>query len=294
MTKPTSLPLADGTREDCNFYVDGSSYQDSVPYFTSICAFAASVYDVTLADFGTWNKGLKIHDPACSFSPEKRYCAKLYFGEQTISSDEGSEYPIRDGASPQCTEYDDVWPDRDCQDILQANDISLQEFFALNPAVEADCSGLWPAYRYCIAASTSDDNVPANASTPTTGISRPTATSPMQSGQPSDCNKWYEVKSGDSCGSLVSQNSISLEQFYQWNPAVSKDCSSGFWSGYSYCVGTSGTQTKPQVQSTNAPTTTAAVIMAPQPIQPNSATSGCTKYAIAQDGDYCDVSLLKL
>ncbi|KAL3441010.1 hypothetical protein BJX65DRAFT_314269 [Aspergillus insuetus] len=37
-----------------------------------------------------------------------------------------------------------------CYDIAAAAGISLDELYALNPALSGDCSGLWPGYAYCI------------------------------------------------------------------------------------------------------------------------------------------------
>jgi hypothetical protein len=37
-----------------------------------------------------------------------------------------------------------------CYDMAAAAGISLDELYALNPALNGDCSGLWPGYAYCI------------------------------------------------------------------------------------------------------------------------------------------------
>jgi hypothetical protein len=291
MAKPTEAPFADGTRQDCNFYFDGSSFQDPVPYFKSLCDFAAAIYSVKLADFGTWNKGLQIHESSCSFQAGKRYCGKLYFGEQTMSGVTSEDYPLRQGAAQDCIRYENAWPDRTCQDILDSQGITIDKFFALNPAVGADCGGLWPEYSYCVATPDSGDTTALSIDdSHTTKPSKAGPTTPVQIGQPSDCNKWYEVKSGDSCASIANQNGISVDIFYTWNPIVSKDCSTGFWTGYSYCVSTGGSQPQVQLSSTSDPTSTTATPPAPTPNQANNAISGCKTYALAQNGDYCAVS----
>jgi hypothetical protein len=38
---------------------------------------------------------------------------------------------------------------------------------------------------------------------------------------------------------MAKDNGITLDQFYSWNPAVSKDCVTNFWLGQAYCVGVS-------------------------------------------------------
>ncbi|KAI1373924.1 hypothetical protein F4677DRAFT_183928 [Hypoxylon crocopeplum] len=54
-----------------------------------------------------------------------------------------------------------------------------------------------------------------------------------------NCNLFWTVLegSGDSCWSITQQFSITLDQFYTWNPDVGDDCGANFWPGYSYCVG---------------------------------------------------------
>jgi hypothetical protein len=37
-----------------------------------------------------------------------------------------------------------------CYDMAAAAGISLDELYELNPALNGDCSGLWPGYAYCI------------------------------------------------------------------------------------------------------------------------------------------------
>jgi hypothetical protein len=174
---------------------------------------------------------------------------------------------------------------------LDFYNISIDYFSALNPAVGADCANLWPDYRYCIKASNAQSVASSTrTSSQTTALPGPHPSSLMQKGQPPDCERWYECKPGDSCGSVAEENNISLDQFYLWNPAVSKDCSTGFWSGYDYCVGTAESAAHVQSSTSHAPTTAAGSSAAPTPNQANNAISSCSKYAIAQDGDYCSVS----
>jgi hypothetical protein len=45
---------------------------------------------------------------------------------------------------------------------------------------------------------------------------------------------------------------ITHAQFLEWNPAVSKDCLSGFWAGYSYCVGVNPNATSTIMSTTSS------------------------------------------
>ena len=97
-----------------------------------------------------------------------------------------------------------------------------------------------------------------------------TPSGPTQPGTASNCNKWYTVKAGDGCYSVETAFGITHTQFIDWNPAVSNDCTTNFWAGYSYCIGvgsvitsssfsTTGTTTTPVTNSSSPITTTASV-----------------------------------
>ncbi|KAL8772227.1 MAG: hypothetical protein Q9203_001365 [Teloschistes exilis] len=272
----TPTPYADGTRTDCNSYFNGDIFQGSIAgtNWKSNCELAAASYDVDLSDFGTWNTGLQ-------------YCGKLYFGDAPDSSPVGPDLPIRDGASPNCTEYADIDDGWTCADILDIYDLTIAQFFSYNSAVKADCSGLWLGYQYCIRAPGYSD--PAGTTTTSApGNPPPTPTGPVQPGQPSDCNKWYTIQSGDSCASVEQMYFITHAQFRAWNPSVSEDCSTGFWLGYDYCVSTT-TMTTTRSSINPPPTSTSSAVPAPTPNQAGNAISNCNKYAQTQDGDYCSL-----
>jgi hypothetical protein len=40
-----------------------------------------------------------------------------------------------------------------CYDMAAAAGITLDRLYALNPALNGDCGGLWPGYAYCIGTS---------------------------------------------------------------------------------------------------------------------------------------------
>ncbi|KAL9594309.1 MAG: hypothetical protein Q9219_007103 [cf. Caloplaca sp. 3 TL-2023] len=131
-----------------------------------------------------------------------------------------------DGASSNCTQYTDVEDGDSCQNILDLYDLTIAQFFALNSAVKSDCSGLWTGYQYCIEA---PGATPPTSTTTIVGNPPPSPTSPVQNGQPSNCDRWYTVISGNSCSSVEQMFFITHAQFRKWNPAVSEDCTDGFW-----------------------------------------------------------------
>ena len=55
----SSVPLASGTGDDCDFYFHGDRFQGSPSstYWSSQCELAAEVFGVDSFDFGSWNHG---------------------------------------------------------------------------------------------------------------------------------------------------------------------------------------------------------------------------------------------
>lgn len=74
---------------------------------------------------------------------------------------------------------------------------------------------------------------------------------------------------------------------------MSSDCVDGFWGGYAYCVGVSGSGATTTTKATSTSTTSATAgptggpVPAPEPNQAGNAISTCNKYGQAQDGDWC-------
>jgi hypothetical protein len=61
--------------------------------------------------------------------------------------------PTQAGIDAKCNKWvlqkDGVY----CFDMAKAAGIALDRLYALNPALNGDCSGLWPKYAYCIGTS---------------------------------------------------------------------------------------------------------------------------------------------
>lgn len=292
----TSMPLASGSRDDCWRYFNGSHYQNDITddsTFQSECDLAATVLGVTLEDLGTWNPSLGNTSLSnCTFKPNTRYCGIYYFGEKPIPTPVDDTSPIRENTTSSCDQYLDVWDGSGytCQDILDEYKITTAQFYQWNPSVKSDCSGLWPGYQYCIRGpgyQSSSSSIPASSATPslTTTDGPP---GPTQTGQPSNCNKWYIAQDNDSCVDIATEHSITSNEFFGWNPAAHTDCS-GLWPTYAYCVGITDSTpfTTTPASITSTPTSTGSSI--PDPHQDSNAVSNCNKYAQAQDGDGCEV-----
>lgn len=162
--------------------------------------------------------------------------------------------PTQTGMANNCDNFYLVVSGDTCYDIAAAEGIPLDDFYAWNPAVGTSCASLQAGYYVCVgvASGSSGTTTTTTSSTlststvsttkRTTTITKTTTTSgaavpsPTQSGLASNCNDFYLVVSGDGCYNLATSASISLDDFYSWNPAVEDDCS-GLQAGYYVCIG---------------------------------------------------------
>jgi len=102
-----------------------------------------------------------------------------------------------------------------CSALASEYSITLSQFYAWNPAVGSSCSDLEIGTYVCI------DILGSASSTTSATITTP---SPIQTGMVTDCDKFYDVESGDDCADIASAESIPLPPFMlgiqQWAPRV--------------------------------------------------------------------------
>ncbi|KAH8645404.1 hypothetical protein BX600DRAFT_356684, partial [Xylariales sp. PMI_506] len=214
-------------------------------------------------------------------------------------------------ASAACTEYWVALPGETCSDIETLFGLTSDEFVALNPSVGTDCAnGIVEYDEYCVkgtvdtttSTTTSTSSTTAVATTTSVAITSTTlvtsiitsttsssgsAPSPTQSGLISTCDSYYLVVSGDTCYDISATYSITLDDFYSWNPAVGDDCS-GLDYGYYVCVGVPGASTTSSttISTTTTSTTTTAIATGPTPEQ-TGIISTCDGYYLVVSGDTC-------
>lgn len=93
-------------------------------------------------------------------------------------------------------------------------------------------------YRYCVdgnSSTTATATVSATSTASTTASGTGTGTgivtpTPTQDGMVSECDTFYLVQDGDGCYNIAASYGITLDEFYEWNPAVD-DCSQ-LWPDY--------------------------------------------------------------
>lgn len=152
--------------------------------------------------------------------------------------------PTHPGVSPDCTSWHIVQSGDTCTEIESFYGISHSQFLTWNPDVSEDCTqNFWAGYAYCVGISRQDITASNGSASKTTTLTTTTQSQgtrppgPTFTGTPSNCNRWHLVEANQDCDIITSLYGISREQFHEFNPVVSKDCTINFWLGYAYCIG---------------------------------------------------------
>ncbi|WYZ36110.1 hypothetical protein EsH8_X_000757 [Colletotrichum jinshuiense] len=160
-----------------------------------------------------------------------------------------------------------------------------------DPSVKRDCLGMVIGTYYCTSTEADgcplpeeDDDSQTSPST-TTRTSSPTGianTIHVQSGIVSNCNKFYNVVSGDGCWAIAQAPGIALDDFYLWNPAVKSDCT-GLQADVHVCVSLAAAGTPQPAPKTTAGAGAGAT---PSPVQ-EGRVANCVDFYLVQSGDGC-------
>ncbi|KAI0190612.1 hypothetical protein F4808DRAFT_401018 [Astrocystis sublimbata] len=144
--------------------------------------------------------------------------------------------PVQTGIASNCNKFYKVKSGDGCWAIADKLGIALADFYSWNPAVKKDCSDLEINVYVCI-------SVSSKTSTRTTTTKKPSPTktkivtpTPTQSGMVSGCTSFHKVLQGNSCPDIAKKYSITLANFYAWNPAVGNKCLN-LWLNNYVCVG---------------------------------------------------------
>jgi hypothetical protein len=121
-------------------------------------------------------------------------------------------------------------------DTEQEYGISPADFMALNTYVNSSCGGLWPSYSYCVSGVPLGSGASSTETTPTSTATPVTTPSPVQTGIVAGCILFYKTRAGDGCYDIAAEFGVTLNEFYELNPAVGENCGS-LWPNYYYCVG---------------------------------------------------------
>ncbi|GKU22227.1 unnamed protein product [Fusarium langsethiae] len=209
-------------------------------------------------------------------------------GTTTTTKPTGASKPstTQDGLIDSCVSFHQAGKGETCAKIISNfGTFDFDTFFKWNPAVNADCSGIWAGYYYCVSVPGTPTQKPSATSpkpTATGGVQTP---SPIQEGLVKNCNKFHQITSTTTCASIKSYYNLPLSQFIAWNPDVQDDCSN-LWAGYWVCVGVEGYKPTTTTKATSTTTLPANGISTPSPIQ-NGISKNCNKFHKVQSTTTC-------
>ncbi|KAM7185212.1 LysM domain containing protein [Naviculisporaceae sp. PSN 640] len=195
-----------------------------------------------------------------------------------------------------CNDWHLVLPGQDCLSIIirygARNFMSSEDFYAWNPTVQEDCSGLYIDHWVCVGIEPQDGltiEVPIPTETPSS-TSRPPLViptpppemqippfdpTPFHGTPPTNCRGYYQARENETCNDAVRDRDVPLTtaDFFLWNPALNNDCN-GLWAGYYYCVNA-------RDQASDMPD---VVTVLPEPVLPGTAPDCVAWYqAIGED-----------
>ncbi|KAM5466933.1 hypothetical protein MauCBS54593_005552 [Microsporum audouinii] len=198
-------------------------------------------------------------------------------------------YPHDKDTTSYCTRWLDYNDELPCDQVLQANFITLEQFQRWNPSITGNCDGMTVGKSYCVEAAFE----PAPTASPT-GPSGPTGTPgtietplPTQPEIVDNCDKFHLVEPGENCAAIKSKYGISLAQFTRWNPSAGSDCSGLRADAYA-CVSIVGHEPSKTTSSPSQPTPTKPSngIETPLPTQPKI-VDNCDKFHLVEPGENC-------
>ncbi|RPA73864.1 hypothetical protein BJ508DRAFT_333633 [Ascobolus immersus RN42] len=144
--------------------------------------------------------------------------------------------PTQTGIIKTCTKYYKAVSGDSCEGIATKHKtFTTAQFISWNPDVGSTCNTLLVGYFYCIA-------IPGTPTTPLpTSTIKTTTTvvvgpSPTHSPIASNCNKYYQIKSGDTCEKIQTSQKVTAANLGKWNPFIDSKCTN-IWVGYWICVG---------------------------------------------------------
>ncbi|GIJ90277.1 hypothetical protein Asppvi_009231 [Aspergillus pseudoviridinutans] len=167
--------------------------------------------------------GTVSNDPA----PPTTTSTTLKTTTSTTTTSSSPYQPTQPGLVANCDKFHLVAPgDQDqCYTIEAKYGITEAQFMAWNPSIKPQCSNLWLGYYVCV-------HVPGATTTEPT----PTGPEPQMPGIVSNCAKFYQVKSGDTCYTMEIAAGFGFDQFRSWNTQIDATCSN-LWVDYYVCVG---------------------------------------------------------
>ncbi|KAH6684917.1 hypothetical protein F5X68DRAFT_241940 [Plectosphaerella plurivora] len=264
--RPTSGTIPHSTPWDCARWYE--THADDT------CELIVAMFaSFTLDQFIAWNPTVKA-DCSGIIGSGAWYCIGLPDTPTTRTdgaatpTEAPSTRPTQSGVVSGCTDFWLVGSDENCDAVAIGAGISLDNLFLWNSQLgetDTGCSGIEADYYVCVGVESTATSAPGTvttrastttavgsttravtttsvATTTSAGTQPVTTPQPVREGMTPDCVRFYLQQPGDLCWYMASTAGITLEQFYEWNPAVGVDCPN-LWPDYYYCIGVSGPAT---------------------------------------------------
>ncbi|KAK5628838.1 hypothetical protein RRF57_004553 [Xylaria bambusicola] len=205
------------------------------------------MYGITLAQFYVWNPAagstcatLGLHDYVCVGTLNATGTTTTTASTTTTTKPGNgisTPTPVQTGIASNCNKFYEVQPGDICDTIVAKYSIPLNNFYAWNLAVGSSCTTLIPGDYVCVGIigfTTTTTTTPTTTAPLGNGIATPT---PYQTGMVSNCDDFYFVNKGDTCGNIAANKGISVANFYAWNPAVGLNTCKNLQAQTYACVG---------------------------------------------------------
>ncbi|KAJ7465728.1 hypothetical protein FB451DRAFT_423455 [Mycena latifolia] len=208
---PAPTNVAPGTRTAACGYYYNIAEGDTL-------ASIANISDNTEADLISWNAELATAVPAVG----KAICVIFPTGNYTLIPETPPEN-VSPFATTECADYYTTVANDSCDTIAAAQDITSEQFLALNPGLT--CVGLLAGAAYC--------------DFPLTPILNTGPPSNLATGSLKNCTTYYTIASGDSCTTVDQKFNIALADLLRWNTALTSTCTT-IGLSEAYCVAGGG------------------------------------------------------
>jgi LysM repeat protein len=175
------------------------------------------------------------------------------------------------GIAENCDRFYKIKSGDTCDAIAQSNSITVAQLRSWNTEINTSCSNLWLDYYICT-------HVPGAVQPSTTSTAPTPSNSPTMPGIAENCDRFYKIKSGDTCDAIASSNGITVAQLRSWNTEINAGCSN-LWLDYYICTHVPG--------AAQPSTTSSAPTPSNSPTLPG-AVSNCNKWYKIVSGDTCE------
>ncbi|KAJ7641875.1 hypothetical protein FB45DRAFT_1125995, partial [Roridomyces roridus] len=203
---PAPTNVAPGTRTAACGYYYNISAGDTL-------ASIANISNQAETDLINWNSELSTGVPAVGSA----VCVIFPTGNYTLFPVEPPEN-VSPFATTACADYHTTVANDSCTSIAAAQDISIDQFLALNPGLT--CAGLLAGVAYCDFPLTP---VPIGAP------------SNLAAGSLTNCTTYYTIASGDNCNLVEQKFNTTLVDLLRWNTVLTAACTT-IGLGEAYCV----------------------------------------------------------